>query len=57
MIVYFRKQLPNGMKVVVDNTQTLVCLGKNNSSMARKVPMQVSVLLHILVTWFSSMIP
>ena len=31
MIVYFRKQLPNGMKVVVDNTQTLVCLGKTKN--------------------------
>ena len=48
------------MKVVVDNTQTLVCLGKKtnkqtNSSLARKVPQQVSALLHSLVTWFSSL--
>ena len=62
MIVYFRKQLPNGMKVVVDNTQTLVCLGKKKknknqtSSLARKVPQQVSALLHSLVTWFSFLI-
>ena len=49
------------MKVVVDNTQTLVCLGKKtnkqtNSSLARKVPQQVSALLHSLETWFSFLI-
>ena len=48
------------MKVGGDNTQTLVCLGKKtnkqtNSSLARKVPQQVSALLHSLVTWSSSL--